>query len=160
MLNKSMKTPLTARMIRSAVFGLILAVGFSAHAASTATKLKASQNATIPAGAKKGRAAAAAAASNPNAVGLLDQAYGLLRTADHDYKGHRVHAMHAIEAAARELGVKLGGGGIGKEAQTTSDSQLKSAESLLQKAVGGLAGKPLRHVQVALQQLGVALRVK
>ncbi len=151
--------------MRSAALGLAVAVGITTQgaptaAAGTATTTVTKQKTTATVGSKKAVAAAGVAASNPNEIGLLDQAYGLLRTADHDYKGHRVHAMHAIEAAARELGGRLSGGGKAGEAQATSDSHLKSAQSLLQQAVSGLAGKPLRHVQVAISQLSVALSIK
>jgi hypothetical protein len=149
-----MKTSSCLAVIRSVALGLAVFVGISAHAATTSKEAV-----IVPAGKKKA-VAVARASSNPNEIGLLDQAYGLLRRADHDYKGHRAHAMHAIEVAARELGGKLGGGGKGDEAQKTSDSQLESARSLLQKAVGGLTGKPLHHVQVAIQQLGIALSIK
>ena len=88
--------------------------------------------------------------ANGNVIGLLDQAYGLLSSADHDYKGHRMHAMRCIKAAARELGVTLSGEGKGGGNQESSDSQLRSAQSLLQQAVTGLAGKPLRHVSEAI----------
>ena len=73
----------------------------------------------------KKRMVLAALTANGNVVGLLEQAYALLSNADHDYKGHRIHAMHAIKAAARELGVPLKGGGKGREQQGTSDSQLR-----------------------------------
>ncbi len=109
---------------------------------------------------KKGIVIAAAAVSNGNEAGLLDEAYGLLAVADHDYDGHRARAMHKIEDAAKALGSKLGGGGKAHENQGTSDSQVKSAESLLEKALGGLKGKPHRHVEEAIKQLTIALHIK
>src|ERR1039458_3194510 len=72
------------------------------------------------------------------ATGLLDQAYAALSVADHDYKGHRVHAMHQIEAAAKVLGFTLGGKGHGHEKQVVSDEQLHTAQTLLQQALPGL----------------------
>jgi hypothetical protein len=146
-----MKTPFSLFIIRSAIFVLALAVGISAHAANNSTN--------TPAAKKKEKAAVASTASG-NAVALLDQAYGLLSRADHDYDGHRVHAMHAIEAAAKELGSKLGGHGKGDEKQTTSDAQLTSAESLLSQAVGDVKGKAHHHVKEALKQLHIALHIK
>lgn len=115
---------------------------------------------TTPVKKKHLAGAARASAATPNSVGLLDHAYGILSHANHDYKGHRKHAMHAIEAAAKELGTKLSGDGHGDEKQGTSDTQLAKAQSLLQEAVGGLKGKPLHHVQEALKQLAIALKVK
>lgn len=94
------------------------------------------------------------------AAGLLVQAYTALEQADHDYKGHRVAAMKQIEAAARLLGVSVHGEGRGHEAQGVSDAQLRTAQGLLQQARSGLSGKPLKHVNKALQQLSVALSIK
>jgi hypothetical protein len=99
------------------------------------------------------------AAPSP-AAGLLVQAYATLEQADHDYKGHRLAAMKQIEAAARLLGVNVRGDGKGHEHQGVSDAQLRSAQGLLQQARSGLSGKPLRHVNKALQQLSIALSIK
>ena len=94
------------------------------------------------------------------AAGLLVQAYTTLEQADHDYKGHRMAAMKQIEAAAKLLGVKVRGDGKGHEQQGVSDAQLRTAQGLLQQAQSGLSGKPLRHVNKALQQLSIALSIK
>jgi hypothetical protein len=150
-----MKTSLLPHAIRSAVFGLAVAVGISAQGATTATQ----PNTTVPPGKKK-TAAAAAVVPNGNVIVLLDQAYVLLSSADHDYKGHRMHAMHDIRAAARELGTTLRGEGKGGENQGSSDSQLRSAQSLLQQAVTALTGKPRLHVAEAINQLSIALTIK
>jgi pyruvate/2-oxoglutarate dehydrogenase complex dihydrolipoamide acyltransferase (E2) component len=135
-----MKASLTLSAIRGAALALAVAAGMSAQGAATTTQ----KTATAPAARKKA-AAATTVLANGNVIGLLDQAYGLLSSADHDYKGHRMHAMRCIKAAARELGVTLSGEGKGGGSQESSDSQLRSAQSLLQQAVTGLAGKPLRH---------------
>ena len=99
------------------------------------------------------------AAPSPSA-GLLVQAYTTLEQADHDYKGHRKAAMKQIEAAAKLLGVKVRGDGKGHEKQGVSDAQLRTAQGLLQQAQSGLRGKPLGHVNKALQQLSIALNIK
>ena len=99
------------------------------------------------------------AAPSPSA-GLLVQAYTTLEQADHDYKGHRIAAMKQIEAAGKLLGVTIGGGGKGHEKQAVSDEQLRVAQGLLQQARSGLSGKPLKHVNKALQQLSIALTIK
>jgi len=94
-------------------------------------------------------------------AGLLRQAYGLLSTADHDYKGHRVRAMKQIEVAAQHLGVVLRGDGKGHEPQATSDAQLRSAQALLQQAVVGLkAGNGLAHIKLAIAQITIALQIR
>jgi hypothetical protein len=94
------------------------------------------------------------------AAGLLVQAYSTLEQADHDYKGHRKAAMKQIEAAAKLLGVKVRGDGKGHEKQGVSDAQLRTAQGLLQQAQSGLSGKPLRHVNKALQELSIAFSIK
>ena len=99
-------------------------------------------------------------ASPSPAAGLLVQAYTTLGQADHDYKGHRVAAMKQIEAAAKLLGVSVRGDGRGHEKQGVSDAQLRTAQGLLQQALPGLSGKPLKHVNRALQQLAIALSIK
>jgi hypothetical protein len=129
----------------------LLSCGISAQGAATTTQ----PNTTVPAARKS-----AAVVPNAQAIGLLNQAYLLLASADHDYKGHRMHAMHAIKAALRELGATVSGQGRGGESQRTSDSQLRSAQSLLQQALTGLTGKPRLHVAEAIKQLNIALTVQ
>jgi hypothetical protein len=94
------------------------------------------------------------------AAGLLVQAYTTLELADHDYKGHRAAAMKQIEAAAKLLGVSVRGDGRAHEKQGVSDAQLRTAQGLLQQALPGLSGKPLKHVNMALKQLSIALSIK
>jgi len=84
----------------------------------------------------------------------------VLERADHDYKGHRMAAMKQIDVAGALLGVTVKGDGKNREPQPVSDEQLRSAQTLLKQAAGGLSGKPLRHVNNAIQQLSVALSVK
>jgi hypothetical protein len=91
---------------------------------------------------------------------LLSQAYVALSAADRDYHGHRVHAMRLIEHAAKELGFSLAGGGHVREAQLTSDDQLRAAQGLLQQAATGLPPKAHEHVQKAIEELSIALSIK
>ncbi len=105
--------------------------------------------------------------AGPNAKSeaeLLKDAYSILERADHDYKGHRHAAMHQIEEAATHLGVKLHGDGKGKEAQATSDEQVREARSMLEKAHGLVAGhknaKVPEHINNAIKELGIALSIK
>jgi mevalonate kinase len=149
-----MKTSFSLFAIRSAALGLAIAIAISAQGATAHE----TTNAPPAKAGKAGKKKAAAAAGNE--AQLLDQAYGLLASADHDYDGHRLNAMHKIEDAAKALGSKLSGGGKGGEKQGTSDSQVKSAQSLLEQAVSGLKGKPHHHVEEAIRQLNVALKVK
>lgn len=91
---------------------------------------------------------------------LLRQAYATLEQADHDYKGHRIDAMKQIEAAGKFLGVNVRGDGKNHEAQGVSDAQLRTARGLLEQARVGLTGKPLRHVNRAINQINTALKIK
>jgi hypothetical protein len=104
--------------------------------------------------------AQAAPGPTPPATELLRQAYATLAVADHDYKGHRVAAMKQIEAAEKELGVKVKGDGKGHEPQGVSDTQLRTALGLLQQARTELKGKPLTHVDNAIKQITTALTIK
>ena len=95
-----------------------------------------------------------------SASSLLTQAYVALAQADHDYQGHRVHAMKQIEMAAKVLGFSLNGNGHGHEKQVASDQQLRTAQSLLQQAVAGLPPAAQKHVQNAIDQISAALSIK
>jgi hypothetical protein len=99
--------------------------------------------------------------AGPAASGdLLRRAYITLSLADHDYKGHRVAAMKHIEAAAKMVGVDVRGGGKGREKQGVSDAQLRAAQGLLEQARPGLPEKAQKHVDRALDQLSIALKIK
>ena len=91
---------------------------------------------------------------------LLIKAYATLEMADHDYNDHRAEAMKEVEAAGKELGIKIRGDGKGREKQGVSDEQLRIARGLLEEARGELHGKPLIHVDKAIHQINIALKVK
>lgn len=99
-------------------------------------------------------------------VQTLSQAYSTLASADHDYKGHRVKAMHAIKKAARLMGQTLGGNakGQGKEQQTLSDAQLQGVKGMLQKVRGTVSGRTqgrvVAHIDTAIHELSTALSIK
>jgi hypothetical protein len=97
-------------------------------------------------------------------VQTLTQAYSTLASADHDYKGHRIKAMHAIKKAARMMGQRLGGDGKAKEPQSLSDEQLRGVQSMLQKVRGTVGGRNsqrvVQHINEAIQHLTVALSTK
>jgi hypothetical protein len=101
-------------------------------------------------------------------VQTLTQAYSTLASADHDYQGHRVKAMHAIRKAARLMGSKIAGDGKaqgkGQEQQTLSDSQLRSVQGMLQQVRGSVSGRKqqlvVQHINEAIQHLSTALSIK
>ena len=97
-------------------------------------------------------------------VQTLRAAYTTLEQADHDYQGHRIHAMHALEKACDLLGSDIRGDGKGKEPQPTSDAQLSAALTQIQQVRDGLAAgtqpKVVAHLDVAIKQIGIALSIK
>ncbi len=97
-------------------------------------------------------------------VAYLQQVYSTLAVADHDYKGHRVKAMKAIEAACKLLGGDIHGDGKGHEKQALSDAQLREALGMLQQARGIVASrgqkKVLAHIDTAIKELSIALTIR
>jgi hypothetical protein len=94
----------------------------------------------------------------------LVHAYHLLKKADHDYAGHRVKAMDAIQAAARDLGLEVGGDLPEKERQWKSDDQLIEARRLLRDAKEKLEARDrdrvADHVDTAIKEIDAALNAK
>ena len=99
-------------------------------------------------------------AQTASPAALLDDAYATLAQAKHDYKGHRVRAMKQIELALGVMGAKVSGKGKSRESQGTSDAQLRAAQVLLQQAAAQLTGKPLKHVNLAIEQISTALKIR
>jgi hypothetical protein len=56
--------------------------------------------------------------------------------------------------------VDLGGDGKGHEKQGVSDTQLSTAQGLLEQARSGLTGRPLKQVNKAIEQISTALSIK
>jgi hypothetical protein len=98
-------------------------------------------------------------------VATLQQAYATLEVADHDYKGHRVKAMKAIEAALKLLGSNISGQGRGHEKQAISDEQLRQVLATIEQVRGSLAAagaqpQVVKHLDTAINQLTTALSIK
>jgi hypothetical protein len=127
----------------------------------SAAPLPAADTTTSPAPASTGPATQPA---NRPEVHALRTASRTLAKADHDYKGHRVAAMHALEAACDLLGSDIRGDGKGREPQALSDAQLRQALAVVQKVHDAIpAGKQPRivaHLNQALQQITTALTIK
>jgi hypothetical protein len=102
--------------------------------------------------------------ANSAEAGMLQQAYVILSTGDHDYKGHRVRAMHQIEAAAKLLGMNLSGDGKDKQPQPLSDAKLREAQGLLQNVLGAAEVKNqkrvVKHINEAIDQINIALSIR
>jgi hypothetical protein len=62
---------------------------------------------------------------------MLAHAYAILARGDHDYKGHRVEAMHHLEIAGKILGVDLAGDLKDHEKQALSDDKMRQAQRLV-----------------------------
>ncbi len=92
---------------------------------------------------------------------LLQQAYAKLDAADHDYQGHRAHAMNLIKEAIYRVGGSINPSTGGThEAQTLSDQQLKDARVLLTQVRVQLARKPLEFVDEAIVEIDTALSIR
>jgi hypothetical protein len=122
-----------------------------------ATGLGAAANAGIP---------AAIAVNAPNygrEADVLKEAYATLEKADHDYKGHRVAAMHHIEKACDLLGQPIKGDGRGHQTQKLSDDELKEAKhkvEMVRHYIGNTQPAIASQLDEAIKQLGIALTIK
>jgi hypothetical protein len=94
----------------------------------------------------------------------LTSAYLILATGDHDYKGHRVKAMHQIEAAGKLLGMNLRGDARDRQPQVLSDDKLREARGLLETVLGAAEVKSQprisKHIAEAISQINVALSIR
>jgi hypothetical protein len=97
-------------------------------------------------------------------AGMLHRAYHILATGDHDYQGHRVRAMHQIEAAAKLLGLDLSGDAKDKEPQPLSDDKLREASGLISNVLASAEVKDqkrvTKHLNEAVNQINIALGIK
>jgi hypothetical protein len=141
-----------------AAFITVLAWGANLHAATSPTAQAlsvsvAGQNEFQP-----------MAFSDSAEAGMLRRAYHILATGDHDYKGHRIKAMHAVEAAGTLLGMDLRGDDKDHEKQILSDDKLREASGLLSNVLSASEVKDqkriARHINEAIDQINVALSIK
>jgi hypothetical protein len=108
-------------------------------------------------------------------VTALQASQALLKQADHDYKGHRVKAMHQIHHAIHVLqyGAKKAKNpfkapsGTGNLPQDQSDALLKKAQGQVSAIQANLssvqdprAAKAVVHLQESLKQLDTALKIR
>jgi len=102
--------------------------------------------------------------SDSTEAGMLRRAYSILATGDHDYKGHRVRAMHQVEAAAGLLGMNIKGDLKDKQSQPLSDAKLREASGLLQSVLGASEVKNqkrvTKHLNAAIEQINIALSIR
>ena len=97
-------------------------------------------------------------------AGMLQNAYDILATGDHDYKGHRAKAMHAVKVAAGLLGMTLKGDDKDRQPQPLSDAKLREAQGLLQNVLGNAEvmnqKRVVKHLTEAINQINIALSIK
>lgn len=103
--------------------------------------------------------------ANHQVSGELHGVRSLLERADHDYKGHRVKAIHHITQAIQHLhgGKDPHHDGRGGEPQKLSDEQLKQAVQQLQVVEKHLARShphAQQEVSNAIKELHTALKIK
>jgi hypothetical protein len=95
---------------------------------------------------------------------MLRQAYRILATGDHDYKGHRAKAMHAVEAAGKLLDMDLAGDLKDRTPQPLSDDKLREAQTLISQVLGAAEVKDQkrikRHLNEAVNQISTALATR
>jgi len=143
---------------KSAVLAAVLACGAHLRAATPSLPQPLGGNVTGP------NPFQTVAMSNFSEAKALTRAYLILATGDHDYKGHRVKAMHQIEAAAKLLGVELGGGAKDRQKQVLSDDKLRDTRGLLEIVLNSAEVKAQprisKHISEAIDQINVALSIR
>ena len=143
---------------KSAVLVTILTCGVSLRAATLATLQTLDDSVT---GQNQFQTVAM---SNFSEAKALTSAYLILATGDHDYKGHRVKAMHQIEAAGKLLGMDLSGDAKGHKPQALSDDKLREARGMLETVLNAAEVKSQprisKHITEAINQINVALTIR
>ena len=145
-------------IVCTSVIAVSLALGLTARAATsvspqTLTGTAVSQNEFTP----------VAFSDSAEAV-KLRRAYTILATGDHDYKGHRVKAMRAVEAAGKLLGMDLSGDLKDRTPQILSDDKLREAQGLITEVLGSAEVKDqdriVKRLTEAVNQINAALATK
>jgi glycine betaine/choline ABC-type transport system substrate-binding protein len=95
---------------------------------------------------------------------MLAHAYAILARGDHDYKGHRVEAMHHLEKAGAILGVDLDGDLKDHEKQALSDDKMRQAQRLVNHLIKAAIirdqPKVIDQLNDANNQIDLALATK
>ena len=143
---------------KAAVFVTVLAWGVNLRAATPATTQTLNGSIVVQ------NQFQTVAVSDSKEAGMLQNAYLILATGNHDYQGHRVKAMHQIEAAAKLLGMNLSGDAKDKQPQPLSDAKLREAQGLLQNVLGAAEVKNekrvTKHINNAINQINTALSIR
>ena len=154
----NMNTKQLKTAAKAAVIVTVLAYGVNLHAATTATTQTLNGSVAVQ------NQFQTVAFSDSAEAGMLQNAYLILATGNHDYQGHRVKAMHQIEAAAKLLGMNLSGDAKDKQPQPLSDAKLREAQGLLQNVLGATEVKNqkrvTKHINEAINQINTALSIR
>jgi hypothetical protein len=153
-----MKTKYLKTAAKSAALVTVLACGISLRAATPSTPQTLGDSVTSQ------NPFQTVAMSNFSEARALTSAYIILATGDHDYKGHRVKAMHQIEAAGKLLGLDLAGDAKDRQKQVLSDDKLREARGLLETVLGAAEVKSQphisKHIAEAINQINTALSIR
>jgi type IV secretory pathway protease TraF len=152
-----MNTKYLKTAAKAAVLVIILSYGVNLRAATPSTPQTLSGSVVVQ------NQYQTVAFSDTAEAGMLRNAYFILATGDHDYKGHRVRAMHQVEVAGKLLGMDLRGDVKDRQPQPLSDAKMREAQGLLQNVLGAAEVKSqeriTRHITDAINQINVALSV-
>jgi len=153
-----MNTKLFSKSAKLIALAAVLAYGANLHAATPVTP-------QVLGGSVAGQNQFQTVAFGDTAeAGMLHRAYRILASGDHDYKGHRVKAMRAVEAAAKQLGLDFSGDLKDKQSQPLSDAKLREAQSLIARVAGAAEVKDqkkvVKHLNEAVNQIDAALSVR
>jgi hypothetical protein len=145
-------------LLRAAVLSAALTMGMGLRAATvqTATMLNAPGTG--------GQTFEFVAFRDSAEANMLRDAYRILATGDHDYNGHRVKAMHAVEEAAKLLGMDVSGDLKDRSPQPLSDDKLREAQGLIAQVLGSAEVKGqkrvVKHLNQAVKHINVALNIR
>lgn len=153
-----MKMPSFSASLKVAAIAAALTCGVAARATTIPTP-----PVVNPSGASQDGFQAVAFRDSAEAD-MLRQAYRTLATGDHDYNGHRVKAMHAVEAAAKLLGMDLSGDLKDRTPQPLSDAKLREAQGLINQVLGSAEVKGqkrvVKHLNLAVNHINTALSIR
>lgn len=140
----------------------MMAVALAGSAGVRATTLPAVQIASVPVSVQ-GEFQPVEFRDHPEAE-MLHRAYRILATGDHDYKGHRIEAMHQVKKAADLLGYDLGGDDQYREKQVLSDDKMHEARDLLHHVLDAAEVKGQKkiskHIDNAIGEIDAALATR
>jgi hypothetical protein len=143
--------------VKSAALAIVLACGINLRAATSSPPQMLNDSVTSQ------NQFQTVAFSDTSEAKTLRRAYLILATGDRDYKGHRVKAMHQIEAAAKLLDMDIHGDAKGHEPQVLSDDKLREVRGMLEEVLGAaeVKGQPRisKHISEAISQINEALTI-